>query len=103
MFRKNFGVLITIFLILIFLYYASYFNNPVKSSQQKSSVNYKSDVTGKNGMVSCASKYASQVGIDILKKGGNAVDAAVAIGFVLSVTYPQAGNIGGGGFMMIRT
>jgi len=54
-------------------------------------------------MVSCASKYASQVGIDVLKKGGNAIDAAVAMGFTLAVTYPQAGNIGGGGFMVIRT
>ena len=103
MIRKNLGFLLSIPLILVFLYYASYFNNPVKSALQKKSFNYSSDVTGKNGMVSCASKYASQVGIDVLKKGGNAIDAAVAMGFTLAVTYPQAGNIGGGGFMVIRT
>ncbi|MCT6568383.1 gamma-glutamyltransferase, partial [Staphylococcus aureus] len=46
---------------------------------------------------------ATQVGVDNLKQGGNAVDAAVAVGYALAVTHPQAGNIGGGGFMMLRT
>ncbi len=59
-------------------------------------------VKGKNGMVVSASKIASEVGVQILKKGGNAIDAAVAVGFALAVTFPAAGNIGGGGFMVIH-
>ena len=55
-----------------------------------------------NGMVSTVESVATDIGVDILKRGGNAVDAAVAVGFALTVTYPRAGNIGGGGFMVIH-
>lgn len=58
-------------------------------------------VLSKDGMVSAQEKIAAQVGADILRRGGNAVDAAVAVGFALAVTHPQAGNLGGGGFMML--
>ncbi len=62
-----------------------------------------SPVKASKGMVVTAEAQASKIGVQILKKGGNAVDAAVAVGFALAVTYPNAGNIGGGGFMIIRT
>ena len=59
-------------------------------------------VVAYNGMVSTQEARATRVGVDILRKGGNAVDAAVAVGFALAVTLPRAGNIGGGGFMMVH-
>ena len=59
-------------------------------------------VFGENGMVVSTSRHASQVGVDILKEGGNAVDAAVAVGFALAVTSSSNGNIGGGGFMVSK-
>ena len=58
--------------------------------------------TGRHGMVVSTQHLASEVGLDILKKGGNAVDAAIAVGYALAVVHPAAGNIGGGGFMTIR-
>ncbi|MAI91590.1 gamma-glutamyltransferase [Ponticaulis sp.] len=58
-------------------------------------------VTARNGMVVSQEELASRVGVQILEQGGNAVDAAVAVGFALAVTLPRAGNVAGGGFMMI--
>ena len=59
-------------------------------------------IEGDHGMVVTTQRLASQVGVDVLKNGGNAVDAAVAVGYTLAVVWPEAGNIGGGGFMTIR-
>ncbi len=59
-------------------------------------------VTAEHGMVVAQEALAARIGVDVLKKGGNAVDAAVAVGFALAVSYPRAGNIGGGGFMLIH-
>jgi len=78
----------TIFLLLLFIS----FSFPLEANTAH----------GKRGMVVAAEPLASQVGLQILKKGGNSVDAAVATGFALAVTYPVAGNIGGGGFMVIH-
>src|SRR5260370_218904 len=67
--------------------------SPATAGQQPVGARYGMGVSG--------SAPAAEVGLDILKKGGNAVDAAVATAFALAVTYPQAGNIGGGGFMVV--
>ncbi|MBF2753667.1 MAG: gamma-glutamyltransferase [Gammaproteobacteria bacterium AqS3] len=71
--------------------------NPIIQSQARFQ-----PVLARQGMVVSAEALATQVGVEILRKGGNAVDAAVAVGFALAVTHPRAGNIGGGGFMMIH-
>ena len=82
----------------------------IKSSQltQAAAARYDSQqdifhpVIARNGMVASEQALASQVGVDILKAGGNAIDAAVAVGFALAVVLPNAGNLGGGGFMMVH-
>jgi len=85
--KNKFTIALLTFLLLFSNFIISESLRPVKS---------------KNGMVVSASTIASKVGIQILKDGGNAVDAGVAVGFALAVTYPFAGNIGGGGFMVLH-
>src|SRR5262245_59855745 len=59
-------------------------------------------VAAPNGMVVTAQRNATRVGVDVLKQGGNAIDAAVAVGYALAVVYPAAGNLGGGGFITLQ-
>ena len=59
-------------------------------------------IIGSKGMVSSRRKIATKVGADILEQGGNAIDAAAAVAFALAVVHPEAGNIGGGGFMVLH-
>src|SRR4051794_9401096 len=65
-------------------------------------VSARQPVRAKRAMVVTVESHATDVGVEILKSGGNAIDAAVAVGFALAVTHPSAGNIGGGGFMLAR-
>src|SRR5258706_8278763 len=75
---------------------------PAPSARRVSDFAPTQAVVGRNGMVASQESRASRIGVEVLQKGGNAVDAAVAVGFAMAVTYPRAGNIGGGGFMVIH-
>src|SRR5690242_81214 len=72
------------------------------TARQFTSIPPVNGVLAHNGMVVAQESRAARIGVEILDRGGNAVDAAVAVGFAMAVTYPRAGNIGGGGFMVIH-
>jgi gamma-glutamyltranspeptidase/glutathione hydrolase len=76
---------------------------PERFVEQSSGVPAAQVAMGRHGMVASQDQKATRIGLDVLERGGNAVDAAVAIGFALAVTVPKAGNIGGGGFMLVHT
>ena len=82
----------------IALHRPAYFSAPPASRAQPDL-----GVPSKDGVVVCTSAPACDAGASVLARGGNAVDAAVATAFALAVTHPSAGNIGGGGFMIVRT
>lgn len=95
------------FLLLIWLWSCTSSTQPAPAPATKDPASQLEGRThgtlGDSAMVVCAHPIAAQVGADILKKGGNAIDAAVAVQFALAVVYPNAGNLGGGGFMVVRT
>src|SRR5271169_6478812 len=70
--------------------------------QQSTGIASAQVATAQHGMVVSQEERATRIGLDVLQRGGNAVDAAVAVGFALAVTLPKAGNLGGGGFMMVH-
>ena len=85
----------------IFITFVILFSSLINS---RSYIDYESPyhpVVGDYGMVVSQNYLSSDIGIEILNKGGNAIDAAVAVGFSLAVTLPRAGNLGGGGFMLV--
>ena len=97
--RKNVLRVITLFTVMMFI--STTVGAQMAIVQSGNALVY--PVEARNGMVVTGQPLATQAGVEVLKKGGNAIDAAVTIGFVMAVTLPRAGNIGGGGFMLVNS
>lgn len=87
---------------LLLAFFVVFFQSCQQKPEYQGVLDVKKSATGDKAMVVSAHPAATKVGLDVLKKGGNAIDAAIAVQFALAVTYPVAGNIGGGGFMVVR-
>ena len=91
----------TLLLALIIGFLSYFFASGIAQASERKNSSFQ-PVFAKNWMVSAQEAIATRIGVDVLRQGGNAIDAAVAVGFALAVTLPRAGNLGGGGFMIVH-